>query len=47
MAKTTWYNKINKGGNAKTKGGNSGERAFLEGTSDDKRNQKTISGGGL
>ena len=31
----------------KIKGGNSGEGSFLEGTSDDKGNQKAISGGGL
>ena len=49
MAKSPCYNKINKGENAKTKqkGGNSGAGNFLEGTSDDKGNQKAISGGGL
>ena len=47
MAFPPCYNKINKGENVKTKGGNSGEGNFLEGTSDDKGNQKAISGGGL
>ena len=39
--------KLTKAETPKQKGGNSGEGSFLEGTSDDKRNQKTISGGGL
>ena len=39
--------KLTKAKTPKQKGGNSGEGSFLEGTSDDKGNQKAISGGGL
>lgn len=39
--------KLTKAKTPKQKGGNSGAGNFLEGTSDDKGNQKAISGGGL